>query len=568
MWENIELLMKGSGLSEQHNHEELFDEYEHSRAIGNESIHEYFIRFHKLANDLKITKIKIPTHQQNIKFLNNLPSVDPLAYLAHSSKHQTSTTVASPTSKSSSTLAPEQQAQSGSDAMMATMQQLVKLLSGFQKQFPPANNQLRTSSNPRSHATVHEGQIVTKTVQRKAPCNVSNAGHVARNCKEPKRAKDTQYYKDKMMLSDAKDRGVILDAEAETFLADVECTEPYDESLALTTTTTFHVSHEDAYDFDIDDGPHVTDAFMENLSSTEEANGTSSSKINENTELEQENSLLKTTLFNKEESIKALNEKNNKVVSEKKDLDERILKEIVCLQKANRVMSYLLKTYQQPTHTIPMLSKCPNIATSDLHKTALGSSNPKSGNIARESHPVIYDGNRLLDPTHVPSYVWETEETIDLGAESRAKMFEKPGTAKAINYDVLNNSYIKFVPQKELSREQVYWQSASAVKALFVHSRLAKSEVFSLIRSLKLLFPGLDPIIFQHTKNKHPSVSHECFNHTQQAIETQFLPFLNMFKKLVYQFEEVLVKEVKEFEKIFDELDDEYEQGVKKIKSL
>nr|GEW66655.1 hypothetical protein [Tanacetum cinerariifolium] len=41
-----------------------------------------------------------------------------------------------------------------------------------------------------------------------------------------------------------------------------------------------------------------------------------------------------------------------------------------------------------------------------------------------------------------------------------------------------------------------------------------------------------------------------------------------MFKKLVYQFEEVLVKEVKEFEKIFDELDDEYEQGVKKIKSL
>nr|GFB13065.1 hypothetical protein [Tanacetum cinerariifolium] len=92
-------------------------------------------------------------------------SVDPLAYLAHSSKHHTSTTFASPTSTSSSTLAPEQQAQSGSDAMMATMEQLVNLLSGFQKQFPPMNNQLRTSSNPRSHATVHEGQIVTETVQ-------------------------------------------------------------------------------------------------------------------------------------------------------------------------------------------------------------------------------------------------------------------------------------------------------------------------------------------------------------------------------------------------------------------
>nr|GEU43492.1 hypothetical protein [Tanacetum cinerariifolium] len=609
----------------------------------NESIHEYFIRFHKLANDLKITKIKIPTHQHNTKFLNNVPSywakyvtsvkqnqdiltklyvelytylkayephalktlkkqeqssnsMDPLAYLAHSSKHQTSTTVASPTSTSSSTLAPEQQAQSGSDAMMATMQQLVNLLSGFQKQFPPTNNQLLTSSNLRSHATMHKGKIVTETVQRKAPGNVSNTctkrnqgygkktyrngkkvicyncrgeGHVARECKEPKRAKDTQYYKDKMMLSDAKDRGVILDAEAEAFLADVECTEPYDESLAFTTTIAFQVSHQDAYDSDIDDGPHAAAAFMANLSSTEEANGTSSSKINEvhsnafdsynsdtddNTMLYQhyllltkavvpptekpfkphyvspgemylqdqitaiipqleghiktnkdlsranesikaelaqcklemqslkrnkENSLLETTIFNKEESIKALNEKNNKVVSEK-DLDERNLEEIVCLQKANRVMSNLLKTYQQPTHTIPMLSKCPNIATSDMHKTTLGSSNSKYGNIARESHPAIYDGNRLLDPTHVPSSIWEIEEIIALGAESRAKMFEKPGTVKPINYDVLNNSYIKLVPQKLLSCEQVYWQSASVVKAPFVHTRLVKSEVFSL----------------------------------------------------------------------------------------
>nr|GEU38511.1 reverse transcriptase domain-containing protein [Tanacetum cinerariifolium] len=84
-----------------------------------------------------------------------------------------------------------------------------------------------------------------------------------------------------MILSDAKDRGVILDAKTEAFLADVECTEPYDESLALTTTTAFQVSHEDAYDFDVDDGPHAAAAFMANLSSTEEANGTSSSKINE-----------------------------------------------------------------------------------------------------------------------------------------------------------------------------------------------------------------------------------------------------------------------------------------------
>ncbi|GKB86936.1 hypothetical protein Tco_0959208, partial [Tanacetum coccineum] len=41
---------------------------------GNESIHDYFVRFHKLINDMKITKIQILAHQRNTKFLNNLPS--------------------------------------------------------------------------------------------------------------------------------------------------------------------------------------------------------------------------------------------------------------------------------------------------------------------------------------------------------------------------------------------------------------------------------------------------------------------------------------------------------------
>ncbi|GJQ90593.1 putative ribonuclease H-like domain-containing protein [Tanacetum coccineum] len=41
---------------------------------GNESIHDYFVRFHKLINDMKITKIQILAHQRNSKFLNNLPS--------------------------------------------------------------------------------------------------------------------------------------------------------------------------------------------------------------------------------------------------------------------------------------------------------------------------------------------------------------------------------------------------------------------------------------------------------------------------------------------------------------
>ncbi|GJS47873.1 trichome birefringence-like protein 2 [Tanacetum coccineum] len=335
IWENVELLMQGSGLTEQQQKEILFDQYERFRANGNESIHDYFVRFHKLINDMKITKIQILAHQRNTKFLNNLPSywskyvtivknsqdisnvsyvnlythlksyeqhamktlskmnqssgnTDPLAYMAQATKTSSHTS-----SQQYSPSVPPQSPQSTNDAMLATMNQIVNLLSGFQKQFPPTNNQLRTSTNPMTQATIQAGQITTESVQRRAPgnkgkqiatgsqgklvtCyNCRGQGHIARECKEKKREKDSQWFKDKALLMEAKEKGAILDAEAEAFLADVECTTPYVEPLAITTTTAFEVSHEDAYDSDVDEAPHAAAAFMANLTGTSTGEGTS-----------------------------------------------------------------------------------------------------------------------------------------------------------------------------------------------------------------------------------------------------------------------------------------------------
>ncbi|GJY54891.1 putative reverse transcriptase domain-containing protein [Tanacetum coccineum] len=108
-----------------------------------------------------------------------------------------------------SPFAPPQSPQSTNDAMLATMNQIVNLLSGFQKQFPPTNNQLRTSTNPMTQATIQASQITTECVQRRAPgnkgkqiatgsqgklvtCyNCCGQGHITRECKEKKREKDS-----------------------------------------------------------------------------------------------------------------------------------------------------------------------------------------------------------------------------------------------------------------------------------------------------------------------------------------------------------------------------------------
>ncbi|GJS00265.1 hypothetical protein Tco_0316773 [Tanacetum coccineum] len=99
-----------------------------------------------------------------------------------------------------------------------------------------------------TQATIQARQITIENVQRRAP---GNKGKHAGTRSQGK------WFKDKALLMEAKEKGVILDAEAEAFLADVECTTPYVEPLAITTTTAFEVSHEDAYDSDVDEAPHA-----------------------------------------------------------------------------------------------------------------------------------------------------------------------------------------------------------------------------------------------------------------------------------------------------------------------
>ena len=80
---------------------------------------------------------------------------------------------------------------------------------------------------------MHDGQIVTENVQRRAPGNVGNVsnrgtqnyglmrdnqgkliicynchgeGHVSRQCKEQKKARDSQWFKDKALLMEAKEK--------------------------------------------------------------------------------------------------------------------------------------------------------------------------------------------------------------------------------------------------------------------------------------------------------------------------------------------------------------------------
>nr|GFD32836.1 hypothetical protein [Tanacetum cinerariifolium] len=71
IWDSLELLMKGFRKMLERQKEDMFDEYKRFRANGNESIQAYFIRFHKLVNDIK--KQFPPTNNQ-LRASSNLRS--------------------------------------------------------------------------------------------------------------------------------------------------------------------------------------------------------------------------------------------------------------------------------------------------------------------------------------------------------------------------------------------------------------------------------------------------------------------------------------------------------------
>ncbi|GJR46853.1 retrovirus-related pol polyprotein from transposon TNT 1-94 [Tanacetum coccineum] len=100
--------------------------------------------------------------------------------------------------------------------------------------FPSTNNQLKTSSNPRNQATIQNGRVIVQQVQRRQSQSFAGTGnkgnatsskgnnfagqarvvkcyncqgewHMARQCTQPKRPRNSAWFKEKMLLTDDLD---------------------------------------------------------------------------------------------------------------------------------------------------------------------------------------------------------------------------------------------------------------------------------------------------------------------------------------------------------------------------
>ncbi|GJW04748.1 retrovirus-related pol polyprotein from transposon TNT 1-94 [Tanacetum coccineum] len=92
--------------------------------------------------------------------------------------------------------------------------------------------------------------------------NCNGIGHIARNCTQPKRPRNSDYFKDKMLLMQAQENGAVLDEEELLFLAgeqantfDADADNQPVQDLALNEDNIFQIDECDAFDLDVDDEP-------------------------------------------------------------------------------------------------------------------------------------------------------------------------------------------------------------------------------------------------------------------------------------------------------------------------
>ncbi|GJU85154.1 integrase, catalytic region, zinc finger, CCHC-type containing protein [Tanacetum coccineum] len=161
--------------------------------------------------------------------------------------------------------------------------------------FPSTNNQLRTLSNLRNHATIQDGRVTVQQVQgrqgqsysgtgyksnatsfggnnatgqaRVVKCyNCQGKGHMARQCSQPKRLRNAALYKDKAMLAEAQEAGKIIDEEKLTFLADPGVPDGQAVQTIIPKNDAFQIEDLDTYDSDCYEISNAKVVLMANIS--------------------------------------------------------------------------------------------------------------------------------------------------------------------------------------------------------------------------------------------------------------------------------------------------------------
>ncbi|GJY32482.1 retrovirus-related pol polyprotein from transposon TNT 1-94 [Tanacetum coccineum] len=203
-------------MTKQERESMLYDEFDKFTSEPGESIHSYYLRYAKLINDMTL-----------------------ILYVYE----------------------PMQDQHEVCGIIFQTQVELGRQSHGYAGQASEKNQ----ASGARVINTVGNAGANQLRVVRRYKCN--GEGHIAKQCTTKKRVKDSEWFKDKMLLAQAQEAGVVLNEEQHDFLADsLEETDDYEDFPVTKTTTNFKAGNVLHIVSRCDDEATTNAIFMEFLS--------------------------------------------------------------------------------------------------------------------------------------------------------------------------------------------------------------------------------------------------------------------------------------------------------------
>ncbi|GJU65297.1 hypothetical protein Tco_1247132 [Tanacetum coccineum] len=439
IWENVKMLLEGLELTKEDRESQLYDDFKHFRQHKGKTIHDYYVRFAKLINNMRNINMTMSRMQLNSKFVNNmLPecgrfvttvklnrglresnydqlyaylkqheahtnekkmmldrftqhTVDPLALMSNVAPQQYNSQ--SSTNPSSIYVPPHFADNSQLDSGLSPTNNLIEnltntlalLTQSYKTYLPQTNNQLKTSLNPRY------GWLWGSSEQSGMTTPCEDGGN-EQTCSGFSTHVDNVFL---LITVLAFDSDVVEAPTAQTmFLSkSIICRSVYD-AVGLS---------------------YVRDIYSENIV----VDNSLTTELE--TDKEQVKLYERRARFELTEREQKIDEQLRIVITDRNIKEEKLKKEhhSVKLQLASTInhnksmVKDRLYKQDQSLQTVHMLCK-PKPYYNESNKVAIGYKNPLCLTHAKQVQPALYNGYEIVKNNHVPAIVHNIEDTLEI----------------------------------------------------------------------------------------------------------------------------------------------------------